>query len=173
MNKNIPEVLLYKPKVFEDDRGYFFESFNQKMFPHVSFVQDNQSFSHRGVLRGLHYQITKPQAKLVRVISGEILDVAVDLRVSSPTFKNYVAYNLSSDNQQQLFIPEGFAHGFLVLSDSAIVAYKTTEYWIADYDRCIRWNDPDLNISWDLKDPPKLSLKDSSAPLLKNSDLFN
>lgn len=168
----IPDVVLCTPRVFEDDRGYFFESFNQKKFPDVTFVQDNQSFSYEGVLRGLHYQIKKPQAKLVRVISGEILDVAVDLRVSSPNFKKYVAYKLSSDNQQQLFIPEGFAHGFLVLSESAIVHYKTSEYWIPEYDRSIRWNDPDLSIDWGINSLPKLSSKDASAPLFKNADLF-
>jgi dTDP-4-dehydrorhamnose 3,5-epimerase len=169
---DIPDVVLCTPQVFEDDRGYFFESFNQKKFPYINFVQDNQSFSRRGVLRGLHYQIKKPQCKLVRVVSGEILDVAVDLRISSPTFKKYVAYKLSSDNQQQLFIPDGFAHGFLVLSDSAIVAYKASEYWIPEYDRCIRWNDPELNISWNTERLPRLSIKDSMAPGLLTADLF-
>lgn len=168
----IPDVILCTPRVFEDDRGYFFESFNQKTFPDVTFVQDNQSFSHKGVLRGLHYQIKKPQAKLVRAISGEILDVAVDLRVNSPTFKKYVAYKLSADNKQQLFIPGGFAHGFLVLSESATVHYKTSEYWIPEYDRSVRWNDLELNIDWGLKDPPTLSTKDSTAPLLTDADLF-
>lgn len=169
---DIPEVVLCTPKLFEDDRGYFFESFNQKTFLDLTFVQDNQSFSHKNVLRGLHYQVKKPQAKLVRAVSGEILDVAVDLRVGSPTFKKHIAYKLSSDNQQQLFVPEGFAHGFLVLSESAVVHYKTSEYWIPEYDRCVRWNDPELNIDWGLKDLPKLSTKDSNAPLLRDADLF-
>jgi dTDP-4-dehydrorhamnose 3,5-epimerase len=168
----IPEVLLCTPQLFEDDRGYFFESFNQKNFQDITFVQDNQSFSKFGVLRGLHYQIKKPQAKLVRVLSGEVLDVAVDLRMSSPTFKQHVAYKLSADNQQQLFIPAGFAHGFLVLSDTAIVAYKTSTYWSPKYDRCLRWNDPELNINWGHSRLPLLSTKDSMAPGLLSADLF-
>ena len=170
---SIPDVLLITPKVHRDDRGYFLESFNQKFFETKSFVQDNQSFSCKNSVRGLHYQIVKPQAKLVRVIKGKILDVAVDIRKDSPTFKQYVAVELSSDNFQQLYIPEGFAHGFQVLSDSAEVLYKTTEFWYKEHDRAISYNDKAINIPWivDDKNDFIVSKKDMDAPTLEEADL--
>lgn len=168
----IPEVLLITPKVFRDNRGYFLESFNQKFFSDKSFVQDNQSFSQKGTIRGLHYQVVKPQAKLVRVVKGKILDVAVDIRKDSPTFKKHVAFELSADNFNQLYIPEGFAHGFQVLSEEAEVLYKTTEYWYKEHDRSIYYNDPDLDILWNLSDEVMLSDKDLNAPRLKDAELF-
>ena len=169
---DIPEVKVITPKVFEDERGFFLESFNQQNFVH-EFVQDNHSCSSKGVLRGLHYQIEKPQGKLVRAISGSILDVAVDIRKSSPTFGKWVSVILSADNFKQLWVPTGFAHGFIVLSERAEVLYKTTEYWHKEYDRSIRWNDPDLNIDWDNIEPPILSLKDADAPFLSKAELFD
>ena len=170
---SIPDVLLITPKVHRDDRGYFLESFNQKFFENKSFVQDNQSFSCKNTVRGLHYQVVKPQAKLVRVIKGKILDVAVDIRKDSPTFKQYVAVELSSDNFQQLYIPEGFAHGFQVLSDSAEVLYKTTEFWYKEHDRAISYNDKAINIPWIVDDKNNfiVSKKDMDAPLLDEADL--
>jgi dTDP-4-dehydrorhamnose 3,5-epimerase len=171
----IPEVLLITPKVHRDDRGYFLESFNQRFFENKTFVQDNQSLSYKNTIRGLHYQVVKPQAKLVRVIKGKILDVAVDIRKDSPTFRKYVAVELSSDNFQQLYIPEGFAHGFQVISDYAEVLYKTTEFWYKDYDRSIRYNDKTINIPWfidNLKDP-LISQKDMNATYLNDADLNN
>lgn len=162
----IPEVLLIEPAVHGDDRGFFFESFNQRQFDEVvgqpvTFVQDNHSKSARGVLRGLHFQDPKPQGKLVRVVQGEIFDVAVDVRKGSPTFGRNVTQVLSADNKKQLWIPEGFAHGFLVLSDTAEFLYKVTNYYAPESDHCIIWNDPVLKIDWPTKVPPILSSKDS------------
>lgn len=149
----IPAVRVIEPKVFGDSRGYFFESFNQRNFNDalgetLTFVQDNQSLSARGVLRGLHYQVTQPQGKLVRVLQGEIYDVAVDIRKGSPTFGKWVAEVLSAENKKQLWVPAGFAHGFVVTSETAEVLYKTTDYWAPQFERCIRWDDPTLAIPW-------------------------
>jgi dTDP-4-dehydrorhamnose 3,5-epimerase len=168
---HIPEVLLITPKVFQDSRGYFLESFNNKHLP-FNFVQDNQSFSLKNTIRGLHYQVVKPQGKLVRAIKGRILDVAVDIRKDSPTFKQYVAVELSSDNFKQLYVPEGFAHGFSVLSEEAEILYKTTDYWYKEYERSINFNDPELNIDWMLEGIPILSDKDKDAVFLKDAELF-
>lgn len=168
---HIPDVLLVTPKVFKDSRGYFLESFNNKHLP-FNFVQDNQSFSSKDTIRGLHYQVVKPQGKLVRAIKGRILDVAVDIRKDSPTFKQYVAVELSSDNFKQLYVPEGFAHGFSVLSDEAEVLYKTTDYWYKEHDRSLNFNDPELNINWMIEGLPILSDKDKDAVFLKNAELF-
>jgi len=176
---NIPDVLLIEPKVFEDERGFFFESFNLSEFrkmisSEVSFVQDNHSQSVKGVLRGLHYQLPPyAQGKLVRVIQGEVFDVAVDLRQSSPTFGKYVSQVLSAENKKQLWIPEGFAHGFLVLSDQAEVLYKTTHFYALAYEHCIKWNDPTLNISWPSPPNIQLSPKDLKGKFLKASELFS
>lgn len=167
----ILDVLLITPKVFKDSRGYFLESFNNKYLS-FSFVQDNQSFSSKNTIRGLHYQVVKPQGKLVRVIKGRILDVAVDIRKGSPTFGKHIAVELSSDNFKQLYIPEGFAHGFSVLSDEAEVLYKTTEYWHKEHDRSINFSDPELNIDWKIEGLPILSDKDRDAVFLKDADLF-
>ena len=167
----IPDVLLITPKVFRDSRGYFLESFNNKHLP-FNFVQDNQSFSSKDTIRGLHYQVVKPQGKLVRAIKGRILDVAVDIRKDSPTFKQYVAVELSSDNFKQLYVPEGFAHGFSVLSDEAEVLYKTTDYWYKEYERSLNFNDPELNIDWKIEGLPILSDKDRDAVFLKYAELF-
>jgi dTDP-4-dehydrorhamnose 3,5-epimerase len=163
----IPEVLLIEPKVFSDDRGFFFESFNEDEFSKavgkkVTFVQDNHSLSKKGVLRGLHYQLQQTQGKLVRVISGAVFDVAVDLRMSSTTFGKWVGVELSADNKKQLWIPEGFAHGFLVLSDHAEFLYKTTDYWHAPSEQCLIWNDNFLKIKW-----PNMI----QAPLINSKDL--
>ena len=170
---NISDVLLFCPKVFRDDRGYFLESFNQRFFPNKTFVQDNQSFSERNTIRGLHYQLVKPQAKLVRVVKGCILDIAVDIRKDSPTFMQHVAVELSAENFNQLYIPEGFAHGFQVLSAEAEVLYKTTEYWYKEYDRSIVYNDKELNLPWRLKDIThiKISPKDLNASTFKDAEL--
>ena len=170
----IPDVVLIEPKVFGDARGFFFESFNQKAFNEATgtnhaFVQDNHSRSSRGVLRGLHYQIQQPQGKLVRVARGAVFDVAVDIRKSSPTFGQWVGAELSEDNQHQLWVPPGFAHGFLVLSESADFLYKTTDYYAPQHERSIAWNDPSIGISWPALaqgQQPLLSAKDSAAPLL-------
>ena len=164
----IPDVFLIEPQVFGDERGFFFESFNQAKFEQaigkkVSFVQDNHSKSAKGVLRGLHYQDPKPQGKLVRVTLGEVFDVAVDVRKGSPTYGQWVAEILSADNKKQLWIPEGFAHGFLVLSDTAEFLYKTTDYYAPEHEQCILWNDPDLRIKWPLNGLPKLSPKDQNG----------
>ena len=171
---SIPEVVLIEPKVFGDARGFFFESFNQKAFNEATgtnhqFVQDNHSRSSRGVLRGLHYQIQQPQGKLVRVARGAVFDVAVDIRRSSPTFGQWVGAELSEDNQHQLWVPPGFAHGFVVLSESADFLYKTTDYYAPQHERSIAWNDPSIGISWPALaqgQQPLLSAKDSAAPLL-------
>lgn len=173
----LPEVLILEPKVFGDERGFFMESWNAKTFRHATgvaaeFVQDNQSRSGRNVLRGIHYQATKPQGKLVRAVAGTILDVAVDLRRSSPHFGQWVAVELSSDNHRQLWVPPGFGHAFLVQSAIADVLYKATEYWIMEYDRSIRWNDPTLAVDWPLSEPPALSPKDAAAPSLDQAELF-
>jgi dTDP-4-dehydrorhamnose 3,5-epimerase len=177
LSTDIPQVLLIEPQVFEDARGFFLESFNQKIFTEKTgldyhFVQDNHSQSVGNVLRGLHYQITQPQGKLMRVVAGRIFDVAVDLRKSSSTFGQWVGYELSGENKRQLWIPPGFAHGFLVLSEVAEVIYKTTDYYSPGGDRTILWNDPDLAIDWPLQQPPILSAKDSNGRLLKDAEVY-
>ena len=175
----IPEVVLIEPKVFGDARGFFFESFNQKAFNDATgtnhqFVQDNHSRSSKGVLRGLHYQIQQPQGKLVRVVRGAVFDVAVDIRKSSPTFGQWVAEELSEDNHRQLWVPPGFAHGFMVLSETAEFLYKTTDYYAPVYERCIVWDDPDLAIDWpNIGMAPLLSAKDFAGRKLSNADCFN
>ena len=175
----ISEVVLIEPKVFGDARGFFFESFNQKAFNEATgtnhqFVQDNHSRSSKGVLRGLHYQIQQPQGKLVRVVRGAVFDVAVDIRKSSPTFGQWVAEELSEDNHRQLWVPPGFAHGFVVLSDIAEFLYKTTDYYAPQFERCIAWNDPDLAIDWpNMGMAPLLSAKDGAGRKLSNADCFN
>ena len=173
----IPDVLLITPKVFGDDRGFFYESYNQRVFQEkigldLNFVQDNHSRSQKNVLRGLHYQIGKPQGKLVRVLAGTIQDVAVDLRQGSPTFGKSVSYMLSAENCQQLWIPEGFAHGFVVLSEVAEVAYKATDYYAPSEERSLIWNDPDVAIAWQFEGPPILSAKDVMGKSLKEAELF-
>jgi dTDP-4-dehydrorhamnose 3,5-epimerase len=173
----IPDVILLEPKVFGDDRGFFFESFNQAKIEaaigrHVTFVQDNHSRSVKNVLRGLHYQILQPQGKLVRVVYGEVFDVAVDIRKSSPTFGQWVGEILSAENKRQMWVPEGFAHGFLVLSDTAECLYKTTGYFAIDHERVIAWNDSALNIDWLLTDTPILSTKDQCGTSLKSAEVF-
>ena len=171
----IPAVKIVTPKKFGDHRGFFSETWSRKAFAEagldLDFVQDNHSRSVRGVLRGLHYQVVKPQAKLVRAGSGVILDVAVDLRRSSPTFGQHVAVELSAENKRQLWIPEGFGHGFAVLSDNAELLYKTTEFWFPEHDRSLAWDDPALKIDWRLDDPI-LSDKDRQAPRLDRAELF-
>jgi dTDP-4-dehydrorhamnose 3,5-epimerase len=164
----IPDVFLIEPEVFGDERGFFFESFNQAKFEQaigkkVTFVQDNHSKSAKGVLRGLHFQEPKPQGKLVRVTQGQVFDVAVDIRKNSPTYGKWVAEILSAENKKQLWIPEGLAHGFLVLSETAEFLYKTTDYYAPDCEKCIIWNDPDLAIDWPLTGQPKLSTKDQGG----------
>lgn len=164
----IPDVYLIQPRVFGDTRGFFFESYNQRQFNAainrpITFVQSNHSRSAQHVLRGLHYQIQQPQGKLVRVVSGEVFDVAVDLRKASPTFGQWVGETLSAENKKQLWIPEGFAHGFLVLSESADFLYQTTDYWAPEFERCILWNDPVLNIQWPIDCSPVLSSKDAQG----------
>ncbi|MEO0835763.1 MAG: dTDP-4-dehydrorhamnose 3,5-epimerase [Cyanobacteria bacterium J06642_3] len=173
----IPDVLIIEPKVFGDQRGFFMESFNEHKFkektgvtPH--FVQDNHSRSARNVLRGLHYQIKQPQGKLVRVVSGEVYDVVVDIRKSSPTFGQWVGCVLTASNHRQLWVPPGFAHGFVVLSDTADFLYKTTDYYAPEYERAILWNDPNLGIDWKLKGEPVLSAKDQAALPLTDAEVF-
>ena len=174
----IPDVIAIDPKVFGDDRGFFFESFNQNRFDEivgrkVNFIQDNHSHSVKHVLRGLHYQIKNPQAKLVRVVQGEVFDVAVDIRRRSPTFGQWVGVILSVSNKKQLWIPEGFAHGFVVLSEYADFLYKTTSYWEPQFERCILWKDRDLAINWPLGEvEPILSVKDATGTAFKSADLF-
>ncbi|XWK90412.1 MAG: dTDP-4-dehydrorhamnose 3,5-epimerase [Phormidium sp.] len=173
----IPDVLLIEPKVFGDSRGFFFESFNQQAFSEktgveVNFVQDNHSRSSKNVLRGLHYQIEQAQGKLVRVVSGEIFDVAVDVRKNSPTFGQWVGYLLSAENKQQLWIPAGFAHGFLVVSETAEVLYKATDYYAPQHERSILWNDPDLAIAWPLDSEPILSAKDLAGKPFKDAEVY-
>ena len=175
-------VYLIKPRVFEDNRGFFYESWNQKLFnkavgEEVKFLQDNHSSSNVGVLRGLHYQIEpKPQGKLVRCVSGSVFDVAVDIRKTSPTFGEWTGVVLDNLNKTMIWIPVGFAHGFLALEEKSEVLYKTSELWSKEQDRSIRWDDKNININWPLKDincfEPRLSEKDSKAPFLKNADVF-
>jgi dTDP-4-dehydrorhamnose 3,5-epimerase len=175
----IPDVLLIEPKVFGDTRGFFFESFNQKAFNEATgtnhqFVQDNHSRSSRGVLRGLHYQIQQPQGKLVRVVQGAVFDVAVDIRKSSPTFGQWVGAELSADNHHQLWVPPGFAHGFLTLSESAEFLYKTTDYYAPAHERCIVWNDATIGIQWPAVGiAPTLSAKDQASFRLHDAEAFD
>ena len=173
----IPDLLLIEPKVFGDERGFFLESFNRRKFAEftgrdVDFVQDNHSRSAKNVLRGLHYQIQQPQGKLVRVVQGSVFDVAVDIRRSSSTFGQYVAMELSAANKRMFWIPEGFAHGFLVLSDTAEFLYITNEYCAAEFERCIAWNDPAISIQWPIQGEPALSVKDRQAKRLAEAELF-
>lgn len=174
---SIPDLLIIEPKVFGDDRGFFFESFNRRRFAEltlrdIDFVQDNHSRSEKNVLRGLHYQIQHPQGKLVRVTQGAVLDVAVDIRKSSQTYGKHVALELSAENKRMLWIPEGFAHGFLVLTDTAEFLYKTSDYWFPEHERCIRWDDSVLAIDWRLQGTPALSTKDAQGKLLSEAELF-
>ena len=174
---SIEGLLTIEPKVFGDDRGFFFESFNRSRFAEltgldVDFVQDNHSRSAKNVLRGLHYQIQHPQGKLVRVVQGAVLDIAVDIRKSSPTFGKYVAMELSAENKRMFWVPEGFAHGFVVLTESADFLYKTTDYWFPEHERCIQWNDPELAIDWKLSQAPAVSAKDAQGKPLAKADLF-
>jgi dTDP-4-dehydrorhamnose 3,5-epimerase len=174
---DIPDVLIIEPKVFGDTRGFFFESFNQRQFEQLTgfapnFVQDNHSRSARGVLRGLHYQIHQPQGKLVRVIAGEVFDVCIDMRRSSPTFGKSVYATLSADNHRQLWIPPGFAHGFLVTSESADFVYKTTDYYAPEHERSVLWNDAALAIPWPLQGEPLLSAKDKAGTPLAQAETF-
>ncbi|MGC5703940.1 dTDP-4-dehydrorhamnose 3,5-epimerase [Pseudomonas sp. NFXW11] len=174
---NLPGVLIIEPKVFGDERGFFYESFNAKAFEEATglnkqFVQDNHSRSAKNVLRGLHYQIEHAQGKLVRVIAGEVLDVAVDIRRGSPSFGQWASVRLSAANNRQFWIPEGFAHGFVVLSDFAEFLYKTTDYYTPSAERCIRWDDPTLAIDWQLEGTPTLSAKDQNGKSLNEADLF-
>ncbi|MDJ0732299.1 MAG: dTDP-4-dehydrorhamnose 3,5-epimerase [Crocosphaera sp.] len=173
----IPDVVIVEPRVFGDDRGFFYESYNEKAFTEATgiernFVQDNHSRSQKNVLRGLHYQIQQPQGKLVRVVVGEVLDVAVDIRKSSPTFGQWVSCLLSAENKRQFWVPEGFAHGFVVLSESADFLYKTTNYYAPQYERTILWNDPDLSIDWQLEAEPLLSKKDQQGLPFKEAEIF-
>ncbi|MGS0742074.1 dTDP-4-dehydrorhamnose 3,5-epimerase [Glaciimonas sp. GG7] len=173
----IPDVLIIEPRVFGDDRGFFFESFNAKQFKKITeictnFVQDNHSKSAKNVLRGLHYQIKQPQGKLVRVVSGEVFDVAVDIRKSSPTFGHWVGIVLSAENKLQMWVPPGFAHGFVVISESAEFLYKTTDYWAPEFERTILWNDPAIGINWPINCTPILSEKDQAGQMLADAELF-
>ncbi|HEY1042331.1 MAG TPA: dTDP-4-dehydrorhamnose 3,5-epimerase [Telluria sp.] len=175
----IPDVVIIEPKVFGDERGFFYESFNERKFRELTgvalpFVQDNHSKSARNVLRGMHYQIRQPQGKLVRVVSGSVFDVAVDLRRSSPTFGKWVGVELSAENKRQLWIPPGFAHGFVVTSDSAEFLYKTTDYWAPEHERSLCWNDPDVGIEWPFTGEPQLSAKDAhgKAKYLAEAEIF-
>lgn len=177
VSTEIADVLIIEPQVFQDARGFFYESYNQKAFSEKTgvlahFVQDNHSRSIHNVLRGLHYQIQQPQGKLVRAIAGVIFDVAVDLRKSSPTFGKWVSCHLSAENKRQLWIPPGFAHGFLVLSETAEVLYKTTDYYAPQHERCILWNDPDLAIDWLLDAPFLVSAKDKAGQPFKTAEVF-
>lgn len=174
----IPDVVLLEPRVFGDERGFFFESFNQAQFENalgrsVQFVQDNHSRSAKDVLRGLHYQINQPQGKLVRVVQGKVFDVAVDIRKQSPTYGQWVGVILSAENKQQLWIPEGFAHGFVTLSDTAEFLYKTTDYYAPESERCIIWNDSSINIHWPITAYPVLSGKDQRGLCLNEAEVFN
>lgn len=173
----IPDLLVIEPKVFGDERGFFFESFNRRQFAQatghdVDFVQDNHSRSVKGVLRGLHYQIQQPQGKLIRVVQGTVFDVAVDIRRSSPTFGQHVGLELSADNKRMLWIPVGCAHGFMVTSNTADVLYKTTDYWAPEFERSIAWNDPGLNIQWPTQAIPTLSAKDQEGKLFAEAEHF-
>jgi dTDP-4-dehydrorhamnose 3,5-epimerase len=178
ISTSIPDVLILEPKVFGDDRGYFLESFNARTFKQLTgldrnFVQDNHSRSSKNVLRGLHYQIRQPQGKLVRVVEGEVFDVAVDIRRSSPTFGRWVGVHLSAENKRQLWVPEGFAHGFVVLSDAAQFLYKTTDYYAPEFERSLLWNDPGIAIDWPILGEPKLAAKDAAATKLGMAELFD
>jgi dTDP-4-dehydrorhamnose 3,5-epimerase len=173
----LPGVLVLEPRVFGDARGFFFESWNAARFraatgADVEFVQDNHSRSARNVLRGIHYQVVRPQGKLVRVVSGAVFDVAVDLRASSAHFGRWVGVELSAENQRQMWVPPGFGHGFLVLSEMADLLYKTTDYWVPEYDRALAWNDPALGVAWPLAGPPILVERDARAPLLAAAETF-
>lgn len=173
----IPDVMILEPTVFGDDRGFFFESFNARHFQELTgvtanFVQDNHSKSAKNVLRGLHYQIQQPQGKLVRVVAGEVFDVAVDIRKSSLHFGKWVGVRLSAENKRQLWIPEGFAHGFVVLSDSAEFLYKTTNYWAPEHERSILWNDREIGVEWPIEGKPLLSAKDRAGKALSDAELF-
>lgn len=177
VSTTIPDVLIIEPKVFGDERGFFFESFNARTFEQATglkreFVQDNHSKSVKNVLRGLHYQIRQPQGKLVRVVQGEVFDVAVDIRKSSQTFGQWVGEHLSAENKKQFWVPEGFAHGFVVLSEAAEFLYKTTEYYAPEHERGIRWDDPDIGIRWPAGLKPLLSAKDQGAPSLHQAEVF-
>ncbi|NMY38737.1 MULTISPECIES: dTDP-4-dehydrorhamnose 3,5-epimerase [unclassified Pseudomonas] len=174
---DIPDVVRFEPKIFGDERGFFFESFNHRQFEDaigrsVQFVQDNHSRSVKGVLRGLHYQLHRAQGKLVRVVHGEVFDVAVDIRRSSPTFGKWVGSYLSAENKHQLWVPEGFAHGFVVLSESAEFLYKTTDYYAPEHERCIRWDDPLIGIDWPIVGEPALSGKDRQGKRLADAEVF-
>ena len=173
----IPEVKLVEPKVFGDARGFFFESWNRRALAaaglDVDFVQDNHSRSRRGVLRGLHYQVERPQGKLVRVVAGEVFDVAVDLRRSSPTFGRWVGAMLSADNKRMFWVPPGFAHGFIVVSDSADFLYKTTEYWFPEHERTLLWNDPEVGIVWPFDGTPTLAPKDAAGTPLASAPTYD
>ena len=174
----IPDLILLEPHVFGDDRGFFFESYHQARFEaaigrKVNFVQDNHTRSAKNVLRGLHYQIKQPQGKLVRAVVGEVFDVAVDIRKHSPTFGKWVGTTLSAENKQQLWIPEGFAHGFVVLSDYAEFLYKTTDFWAPEHERCIIWNDPTLAINWPISADPLLSGNDKLGVAFKRTEVFD
>lgn len=176
-NTKIPDVKIIEPTVFGDERGFFFESFNQSKFEEaigrkVNFVQDNHSKSSKGVLRGLHYQIKQPQGKLVHVVAGEVFDVAVDIRKSSKTFGEWVGVNLSAENKKQLWVPEGFAHGFITLSDTAEFLYKTSDYYAPEYERCIHWNEVSLSIDWQFDGELLVSEKDALGVSLKLADVF-
>lgn len=178
ISTTIPDVLIIEPRVFGDERGFFLESFNEKMFVEktgvrTQFVQDNHSRSGKNVLRGLHYQIQQPQGKLVRVVTGEVLDVAVDIRKSSATFGQWVSCLLTAKNKKQFWVPPGFAHGFVVLSETADFLYKTTDYYAPQYEKSILWNDPDLAIDWQITGEPKLSAKDRSANRLKDAEVYS
>ncbi len=173
----LPEVLLLEPKVFGDERGFFYESFNARKFEELTgvaahFVQDNHSKSAKNVLRGLHYQLQQTQGKLVRVVAGEVFDVAVDLRRASPTFGRWVGERLSAQNRRMLWVPEGFAHGFLVLSEMAEFLYKTTDYYAPEHDRSLLWNDPRVGIDWPLDGEPLLKPRDAAAPTLEHAETF-
>ena len=175
---SLPDVLVIEPKVFGDDRGFFYESFNEKLWREltgldVRFVQHNHSRSAAGVLRGLHYQIRQPQGKLVRVVAGEVFDVAVDIRRSSPNFGKWFGTHLSAENKRQMWVPEGFAHGFCVTSDSAEFLYLTTDFWAPEHERCIAWDDQDLAIDWPVAGEPNVSAKDRQGKTLRDAELFS
>jgi dTDP-4-dehydrorhamnose 3,5-epimerase len=174
---SIPDCLIIEPKVFGDERGFFYESFNRKTFAALTgldldFVQDNHSKSAKGVLRGLHYQIQQPQGKLVRAVQGAVLDVVVDIRKSSPTFGQHVTVELSAENKRMFWVPAGFAHGFVVLSETAEFLYKTTDYYAPEFERCIAWNDPELAIDWQLLGAPLVSAKDAQGKFFKEAEVF-
>lgn len=175
---SIPDVRMIEPKVFGDNRGFSFESFNRHAFKEaigidISFVQDNHSKSAKNVLRGLHYQISQPQGKLIHVIAGEVFDVVVDLRKSSPTFRRWVSITLSAENKRMVWVPPGFAHGFFVISDIAEVLYKATDYWAPEFERSILWNDPALDIDWKLSGEPILSAKDRAGQWLEDAEVYD